>query len=217
MKFVDIINSIFMRLFLASHIRNPQTLKRLAEYIGGFADKSIAYIPTAANGEGWEHWQESETWALVQTLKAKVSLVILEQFRDQSVLTKLQGQDLIWFAGGYPGYLAYWARRCALDKHLKKILDQGSLYVGSSAGSMIAGQTLSVTEWYPGEPEAGAGIIPGLGLVDFDIYPHFKDEVLNLIKANYQGHKLYLLKDGEEIVVEDHKIILNGDQRIIGV
>lgn len=35
------------------------------------------------------------------------------------------------------------------------------------------------------------------------------------IKENYKGDKLYLLKNGEEIIVEDDKITVVGEERII--
>lgn len=204
-----------MRLFLASEAKNPSSIKKLEEYIGGFNDKSIAYIPTAGNGDGWGCWKEGGSWNLVQTLNAKVSLVQLEDYRDVDVVKELIGKDIIWFAGGQTGYLMYWIRRAELDKHLKELLNKGSLYVGSSAGSMVTGKTLDVCEWYIGEIESGASVIPGLGLVDFDIYPHYEDGLLQQIKNHYKGNKLYLLKNGEEIIVEDENVTVIGEERII--
>lgn len=191
-----------MRLFLASEVKNPQTTKKLEEYIGGFKGKKIAYIPTAGNGEGWGSWKSGESWKLAQTLDAEITLLQLEDYWNKDVISQLEGKDIVWFAGGQSGYLMYWIRRTQVDKHIKRILNNGTLYLGSSAGSMITGKT-------------GAGIIPQLELVDFDIYPHFKDEYLGEIKSHYKGKKLYLLKDGEEIIVEDKKVIVIGEERIV--
>ncbi|MDP2638148.1 MAG: Type 1 glutamine amidotransferase-like domain-containing protein [Candidatus Levybacteria bacterium] len=204
-----------MRLFLASEVKNPPTFKKLTEYIGKFKGKKIAYIPTAANGQGWESWKTGGSWELSQSLSADISLILLEDYWNKDVASQLEGKDVIWFAGGQPGYLLYWIRRTQIDKHIKRILDSGTLYVGSSAGSMIAGKSDEVTEWYEGENEHGANAIPTLNLVDFDIYPHFRDEQLEYIKKHYKGNKLYLLKDGEEIIVEDEKIMVIGEERIV--
>ncbi len=183
--------------------------------MGGFKGKKIAYIPTAANGEGWGSWRTGGSWKLAQTLDAEITLLQLEDYWDKDVINKLKEKDIVWFAGGRSGYLMYWIRRTQIDKHIKRILDNGTLYLGSSAGSMIVGKTLDVTGWYIKENEYGANVIPGLGLVDFEIYPHYKEEYLAEIKNHYKGKKLYLLKDGEEIVVEDHKITVIGEERII--
>lgn len=204
-----------MKLFLSSEVKNPLTTKKLDEHVGGLKGKKIAYIPTAANGEVWESWKTGGSWELAQSLNADITLVLLEDCWNKDIIPQLEGKDIIWFAGGQPGYLMYWIRRAQVDKHLKRILDAGALYVGSSAGSMIAGKTNEVTEWYEGENEYGANVIPTLNLVDFDIYPHYKEEQLEHIKNHYKGKKLYLLKDGEEIIVENEKVIIVGKERII--
>lgn len=204
-----------MRLFLASEAKNPLSIKKLEDYVEGFKNKTIAYIPTAANGAGWGSWKEGGSWELVQTLGAKLTLLQLEDYWNSNPIDKLKGKDIIWFAGGECGYLMYWIRRTQIDHHLKKLLDSGSIYVGSSAGSMITGETLNVTEWYIGDNEHGASIIPGLGLVDFDIYPHYEESLYGEIKNNYKGKKLYLLKNGEEIVVDGNNVKVLGEERCI--
>lgn len=204
-----------MKLFLASEAKNPQSIKKLEKYVKGFKGKDIAYIPTAANGEGWGSWKDGGSWKLVQTLEAHISLIQLEDYFNQDMVPLLNGKDIIWFSGGQPGYLMYWIRRLKLDKHLKKLLKDGCIYVGSSAGSMVTARNLKICDWYPEENEPGASIIPGLGLVDFDIFPHFQEHLFSQIKSQYQGKKLYLLKDGEEIIVDDGNVFVVGEKRII--
>lgn len=204
-----------MKLFLASEAKHPDSLERLKKYIGGFSGKSIAYIPTAANGEGFGSWKEGGSWNLVQTLGANVTLVQLEDIRNSSVVDMLIGKDIIWVAGGYCAYLMYWMRRCKLDKHMKDILNRGSLYVGSSAGSMITYKNLDLADWYIGEVEPGAKGMSGLGLVDFEIYPHYEDSLHDQIKKLYKGERMYLLKNGEAVLVEGNKVSVLGDERIL--
>ncbi len=207
-----------MRLFLASRFHNPKTREKLSQYIGGFKGKKIAYIPTAANGEdGWGNWKTKEdgSWKLINTLGAQVRPIVLEEYRDDSVIKELEDKDIIWFAGGMPGYLMYWIRRCKIDLHIKELLEDGAIYFGGSAGAMIAGKTLQVSAWGFVDGERGAEDIKPMNLVDFDIFPHFQDEFLPKIKEKYKGDKLYLLKDGEEIIVEDDKVTVIGKERII--
>jgi peptidase E len=176
-----------MKLFLASEAKHPDCIKKLDALINGLKGKSIAYIPTASNGENpYGQWQtESTTWKLVNTLDANVTPVSLEDYKDSSVIDALKGKD------------------------------SGSVYVGSSAGSMVAAQTLSVTEWYLGEGEPGASIFPGLSLIDFEIYPHYEDEMLPEIKKYWDGKKLCLLKNGEAITVIDGETTILGEERFL--
>jgi dipeptidase E len=204
-----------MKLFLASEIKNPKTIKKLEDYVGGFKGKSIAYIPTAANGEGWHSWKGGGTWNTFQSLGAKITVIQLEEYQDKDPADELMDKDIIFFAGGYTGYLLYWMRRTQLNKKIKDILNNGSLYVGSSAGSMVTGKDIEFCEWYIGENEAGAACIPGLGLVDFNFYPHYKDDLFDEIKEKFKGNKIYLVKDGDALIIEDEKIEVFGEEKLI--
>ena len=187
-----------MKLFLASRIHNPKTIEKLKQYVGGFKGKKIVYIPTASNGENkWDYWKVKTdgAWKLVNTFGADVKPILLEDYGNDGVIKELEGKDIIWFAGGMPGYLMYWIRRCKIDLHIKRILQTGTLFLGASAGAMVAGKTLQVATFGFVDGERGAENIKPMELVDFDIFPHYDEKFLSKIKKNYNGGKLYLLKD----------------------
>ncbi len=199
-----------MKLFLAAQAKHPQTIKQLKEFVGGsFTSKNIIYIPTAANGEGWGSWHDSRTIAIVKTFDARLNIVELENTTFEKLQEKLSNVDIVWMAGGMPGYLLYWIRRRKLDVLLKQ-LGEDVVYVGSSAGSMVCAKTQYVSEWYPNEEEPGSSLTPGLGFIDFEIFPHFEEHLLPEIKKHWRKGTLYLLKNGEAITV------INGTMRVLG-
>ncbi len=206
-----------MKLFLASEAKHPDIQNAMKSFVGEFEGKSIAYIPTALNGiETFGLWKEtSNTWKYIQTLGAHITPVVLEEYRDKRVVDALKGYDIIWFAGGSCSYLMYWMLRCELDHYLPELLSAGSIYIGSSASSMIAAPTLKLAEWYIGETEPHAGDMRGLSLVDFDIYPHYEESLLPQITAHERKIPMYLLKNGEAITVEDKKITVVGETRLL--
>jgi dipeptidase E len=204
------------RLFLASEAKNPKSYKKLQDYVGGLRDRKIAYIPTAANGEEpYGSWEKGATYNLVKKSGAVVEPVLLEDYKNKSVLKKLKGKDIIWFAGGMCGYLMYWVRRCEIDKKINELLKSGIIYVGSSAGGMVTAKTLDIAEAFLDEIEQGAKVIPGFGLVDFDIYPHYEDNMFADIKRVWRGGDLYLLKNGEALIIEGNKVEIFGQKRIL--
>lgn len=205
-----------MKLFLASEAGDPKTMQEIDEFVGGLSSKSVAYIVTAANGHlGYGSWRRSNTLREVKNKVKEIDVLELENYMFEDVLAKIRGKDVVWFAGGTSGYLLYWIRRVGLDKALPEFLKK-SIYVGSSAGSMIASRTQNLSEKYIGEEELGASVIPGLGLVDFEIYPHFEDAKLPKIKELWTcGVALYLLKNGEAITVVDGKVSVLGEERTL--
>lgn len=204
-----------MKLFLASEAKHPDTIKNLEKFVGGLKGKKIAYIVTAANGEGWGSWKDSGTLKMIIDAGADVETIQLEDHLNNDIISKLSNIDILWMAGGMVGYLAYWINRLELKDKIRKILESGVLYVGSSAGSMITFSSLEMAEWYIGETEPGVKHIPGLGLVDFEFYPHYEEGMLPEIKKIYTGKKMYLVKNGEAIIVEDEKVKVIGKERII--
>lgn len=87
--------------------------------------------------------------------------------------------------------------------------------MGSSAGSMICASTQYSSAWYLQEPEPGADLVPGLGLVDFEIYPHYDEVELPEIEKRWEKGKLCLLKNGEVITNAGGKVTILGEERFI--
>lgn len=204
-----------MKLFLASEGSDPQTIDKLEKYISGFKGKSVVYIPTARNGKDkFNNWRNSNTWDFLQKSGMDISSVQLEDYKDNIDPSLFANKDIIWFSGGACGYLMYWIKRTGLDLLLPEILEK-TLYVGSSAGSMIAGPNLEIVDWYIGKIERGASDIPSLKLVDFDFYPHYEDNLYDEIKNRYKGNKIYLVKNGEVVIVEDDKVKVLGEEKLI--
>lgn len=207
-----------MKLFLASEAKNPQSIKKLKNFVGkDFKKLKIAYIPTAANGEYYGNWKGGTSIKVVSSLGADLKIVELEDIIYKDVISEIKGADILWMHGGMPGYLLYWIRRSKLDKALPSILKSGTIYVGSSAGSMVCSKTSYMAESFIGEEEPGASLLPGLEYIDFEIYPHYEEKLLPQIKKlwNKKNGKLYLLKNGEVITVVNNKVKVLGKERIL--
>lgn len=205
-----------MKLFLASSIKDPKAMELLDEYSGGLKGKKIGYIPTASNGElPWDAWKSGGTWKAANSVGADVEVILLEDYENINFQESLADKDIIWMAGGASSYLMYWIKRTSLDVHLPRLLKNGMLYVGSSAGSMVTAPTLNTAQWYIGTPDRVAEYLPGLSLVDFDFYPHYEDKLYDEVIQTYRGKKLYLVKDSEVIIVEHGAVKVMGETRLI--
>lgn len=205
-----------MKLFLASEAKNPESIEKLREFVGEPLDQlRIVYIPTANNSEVRGTWRTGESVKVVGSLTPNFKIVELEESIERDITGEFDEADILWFAGGLSGYLLYWIRRSGFIDLLPKLLDKGVIYVGSSAGSMAASKTQEVSEWYIGESEPGASLIPGLGLVDFEIYPHYEDELYDKINNLWTKGTLYLLKNGEVITVDGDNVEILGEERKI--
>jgi len=131
--------------------------------------------------------------------------------------------DGIWIEGGLMLPLVKAIYKTRFDTFLMNYLQKDTFFVGTSAGSMVCATSLDCAEWYIGEPEPGVAKYKGLGLVDYQIYPHFnKTNLPAILSARLKHEEYWLLKDGQAISFDGnaHKIcggditVLKSDRNI---
>ena len=205
-----------MKLFLASEAKHPTSIRELKKFIGtGYKNKKVVYIPTAANGEYYGSWKGGGSIQTARKLFPNLKVIELEDYLYIDIIKEVKQSDILWIAGGMTGYLMYWIRRIKLDKVLPEILNSSTIYIGSSAGSMICAKTLYSAEWYIGEEEPGVSLMHGFGFIDFEIYPHYEDKLLPKIKKKWKSGKLCLLKNGEVVTMKENRISVIGKSRFL--
>ena len=86
-----------MRFFLASRINNPESLAKLENFLGAkFATKTVAYIPTASNGEkAYGDWKDSDALAMARKNFKSVHIVELEDCWERNLLPEFDNVDIV--------------------------------------------------------------------------------------------------------------------------
>ncbi|MCG2808783.1 MAG: peptidase E [Candidatus Portnoybacteria bacterium] len=126
---------------------------------------------------------------------------------------RLEEANLFCFGGGNEQYLARIMRESGLSELLPEFL-KTRVYIGISAGSMVAGQFLSkelLKVVYPEDNFEGK-LEPALGFVDCNFIPHLnsphfpqaRKEVLQSLKN--LTSPLYALDDQSALKIIDKKI-----------
>ncbi len=199
------------QLFLASSIADsgPHLAKKIKS-------KKAAFIFTAGEVERDKSWIDKDRSGLKKAgIKTFDYTITGKTIRD--IERDLGGCDLIHVNGGNTFYLLLQAKKSGFDKFIKKQVNKGVIYTGSSAGSMIAGPDIAIT-WRP-ENQPYAQSLPdtrGFNLVDFTIFPHWGNSKFKKIFFSYRlknaykkGNKIILLNDDQyvEVVNNNYKIV----------
>ena len=102
-----------------------------------------------------------------------LELTALPSLKEDYWVPAVREADALLFEGGDSFYLTDWVRKSGLADLLPSLRPE-MVWVGLSAGSMVAGPNIIAPE--PGEsiPPTGSGT--GLGLVDFAVLPHMDHE-----------------------------------------
>lgn len=204
------------KLYLASSI--DVTAADIAKDIGNDPKKlRMAFISTAAEPEkGNKDWLNDDRNGLVKAGFDLFDYTITNKTL-KDIENDLKGVNIIHVNGGNTFYLLLQARKSGFDKWIKKSVENGKIYTGSSAGSIIAAPNIEPlrileTKIY----EKKLKTYNSFGLVDFIIFPHwgskdFKNSYLNhrVDFAYKPENKIILLNDWQYVKVENdmYKIV----------
>lgn len=101
------------------------------------AGKTVTYIPTAGIVEETEGMVEEET-TILESLGLAVDVLDVSAASYESIVNSLTKNDIIFIGGGNTFFLLQELRRSGADKILVQEVNKGKLYIGESAGAVIA-------------------------------------------------------------------------------
>lgn len=196
------------KLFLASFA--SVTLDLVAELLPKPASElKAAFIPTAGDPYGDKGFVYVDREKLVE-MGFNVIDIDLKDIDEPTLEAKLTGIDLVLVAGGNTFYLLDKVKKSGFDKVIKKMLDKGLIYVGSSAGSILCCPTIEGARRFD-DPNDAPDLTDysGLNLFDKVIIPHaHKEKYAERIKQtttemNERGLEVITLTDDQAVIVTD--------------
>jgi dipeptidase E len=125
---------------------------------------------------------------------------------------EVNGFDVIYVCGGNTFYLLYKFRETGFGEVIKKFIENGGVYVGVSAGSIIVGPNIEIAS-LGDKNDVGLKDLTGLSLVDVAISPHFNEEEHKAVeefkkKVSYQ---VIPLTDNQALLILNSKTNIIGD------
>jgi len=206
-------------LFLASVARNTldifvKSLKRPASKL------KVAFIPTAGNLIV-DNWFVLEDRKKLLELGFSVIDINLEGKIAKELSKEMIEIDIVFFAGGNTFYLLQEVRKSGFDKIVIEFVNQGGMYIGSSAGTLLAGPTIELAKDIDNQNEApDLKSFDALSLIDFVILPHYDDEDFkekidqNLLKNKNHEYEIVTICDDQAVAVNDDSIkIVKSDTK----
>ncbi len=196
-----------MKLFLTS------IFSKVAEKLLPLLDKNpkdvtVGFIPTASNFYKVKPWIDTDRNKLIE-LGFQVKDIDLEMENVNSLKEKLNKIDIIFFAGGNTTYLLQKVKESGFESLLDEFASDNKIFVGSSAGSIIAGPSV--------EPYLGDEIkeLPtnfvlsspnALSIINFVISPHYNQEKYKMendkvLKNFGNKYKIKTLNDNQVYII----------------
>ena len=181
-------------IFLTSSVdKGAHDLVKRADF--SHANK-LVFITTASEPKGEKEdleWQKNDRQKLVDAGFVVSDYTITDKSRDQ-LQTDLAGFDCIYLSGGDTFYLLEQSQKSDFVSLIRELIEgAGKTYIGTSAGSIIAGPRLM--EYHQRE-----GIVlpsrDAYGLVHFTVIPHWGSEGF---KEKYLGGRIAMIYTEEQV------------------
>ncbi len=130
--------------------------------------------------------------------------------RNKSIKNLSNDIDVIYLLGGSTYYILDRLRKLGIDKMIKKFANKGGVFIGISAGSIIAGKDVKIAGWGSEADSNDIGLkdLRGLGLTDIAVFPHYKLKLKNEVKEFREkvDYPVFELRDGEALAIAGNKI-----------
>ncbi len=117
--------------------------------------------------------------------------------------------EVIYICGGNTYLILDKLKKTDLFDFIKKQVEKGSVFVGVSAGSIIAGDNIEIAGWGSegDKNEINLQDLAGFSFTDVAIFPHFREELKIEVEEfkNKVNYRVIGLTDNQAFLVIDNK------------
>ena len=197
-----------MKIILTSSGINEAIKKAMADMLAEIKIPKLAFIYTIRDPND-EQWLR-ECLEEFELLKVDYEKINISENRDFS---KKNYFDIYYVAGGNTFYILDRLKKTNLFSTIQKAVADGKIYIGTSAGSIIAGPDIEIAGYGPSGDENDLNLkdLQGLNLVPFNIYPHLIKSEEKVVRNYYKltQKSVIALADGQAVIVSEkgHKLI----------
>ena len=195
-----------MKLFLTSYLAGTKEL--VQNFLTQNDIQEILFIPTAANVEEYRGYVDEAIAALKENGYNVTILDVATTPHNKSVQT-IKNSGCLCISGGNTFYLLQELKRNGLLDLIKQKVQDGTLYIGESAGAIIACPDISYNQIMDNKTVATELTnYSGMGLVDYYVLPHngefpFVETTAQTIKVYGEKINLIPLNNSQAVIVEN--------------
>ena len=176
--------------------------------------KKILFIPTPTNVDEYKKYIHL-TQKVFEDFGYEVENFDISVFSEETVKEKISETKIVFVSGGNTFYLLQELKKKNLISYLREKIENGLLYIGESAGSVITAPNIGYADIVDDKALATElNDYTGLNLVDFYVVPHFEEEPF--VESSRKVVELY--KDKLDLKVINNKevvLVENDDFRIV--
>ena len=172
--------------------------------------KKILFIPTATNVDEYKKYIHL-TQKVFEDFGYEVENFDISVFSEETVKEKISETKIIFVSGGNTFYLLQELKKKNLISYLREKIENGLLYIGESAGSVITAPNIEYADIVDDKALATElNDYTGLNLVDFYVVPHFEEEPF--VESSRKVVELYKDKLDLKVINNKEVVLVENDE-----
>ena len=172
--------------------------------------KKILFIPTATNVDEYKKYIHL-TQKVFEDFGYEVENFDISVFSEETVKEKISETKIVFISGGNTFYLLQELKKKNLISYLREKIENGLLYIGESAGSVITAPNIGYADIVDDKALATElNDYTGLNLVDFYVVPHFEEEPF--VESSRKVVELYKDKLDLKVINNKEVVLVENDE-----
>ncbi|MBM6617977.1 Type 1 glutamine amidotransferase-like domain-containing protein [Bacillus suaedaesalsae] len=196
-------------VLLSELTRNKKIEDKLESLFSGKTFK-LGYIPSRSD-KTRKYFDNAQDFFKNVGVDELLYFDVDEEF-DESLIKDLKMCDGIYLSGGNTFYFLKKLRESNMLCLIREFVKEGKILMGVSAGSILMSKTIDMAHLLD-DNLVDLKDLTSLGLVDFEVLPHWNDQ-LNLLGEHHQN-TIFCLHDGDGIFIQGEKMDIIGNVREI--
>ena len=176
-------------------------------------DCKIAYITTASKKVDDMSYVERQRERMNE-MGLSYTEIDIEGSNEEELRKILAGYDVVIVEGGNTFYLLKAIRESGFESVIKDLIEEGVVYIGTSAGSYVACPSIIMATWSNrGFDRCGVLDYTAMNLVPFLVKAHYVSEDLKELEENTKDlqYQVRPITDDQAILVRDEEIEFLGE------
>lgn len=204
-----------LALYSGGHDFENRNMDKNLREVAGKKNPRVAFIPSSSYLSHLD-FKEFVGQYKKQGIKRFLHFPVDGPF-SETLKREALNSDVIHLGGGNTFYFLKHLRKAGMIKELREFAKRGGFLTGLSAGAIIMTrsiQTAGFPEFDRDENEDNIKNLKGLGLVNFEFFPHYRNSLRydkEILKHSMKTHNpVYACPDGSGIVIS------NAEKRFVG-